>query len=171
MSEERIWLWKNSEEGKPEYVAYDNPWPIGTDHDDPLTLGEPAGWAYLKPSRDGSAGRTEEMAEAGCLQATRPAPKGDGLVEQIVKGIERQIERGDATIFVGRSKAQVILAALKDRDVVLEEAATDAMVEAGMRAAIKVKYGAHVLPLFDENADCFQRQARACIDAALKERV
>ena len=135
MSEERIWLWKNSEEGKPEYVAYDNPWPIGTDHDDPLTLGEPAGWAYLKPSRDGSAGRTEEMAEAGCLRASRPAPKADGQWTQGVTPdgrayIQDEDFTYDARLYVDgdfpseQARAHYvdrILAALKDRDVVLEE--------------------------------------------------
>ena len=78
---------------------------------------------YLKVYFD-SKDEVRDLNDAiRALVGTRPAPKADGLVEQIAKGIEWQIERGAATILVGRNKAQVILAALKDRDVVLEEAA------------------------------------------------
>jgi hypothetical protein len=49
---ERVWLWRNFVDGKPEYWAFDNPFPCdGTG--DPMTLGEPCGWAVLKPSQNG----------------------------------------------------------------------------------------------------------------------
>lgn len=63
---ERIWLWRN---GTGEYVAYRSAWPVMVGGGDPLTLGEPTGWAYLMPCDDGSAGRSNEEAEAGCLRA------------------------------------------------------------------------------------------------------
>jgi hypothetical protein len=49
---ERLWLWKNFVDGKPEYWAFDNPFPT-IDGGDPLTLGQPSGWAILKPSVNG----------------------------------------------------------------------------------------------------------------------
>ena len=128
MAVERIWLWKNSLGGKPEFVAYDSPWPIGVDHGDPLTLGEPAGWAYLKPCRDGSDGRTVEMAEAGCVRASRPAPKADSALAVELRDIlAAQKSHCDWThdkAVAGFMEANgaTILAALSDRDVVLEEA-------------------------------------------------
>jgi hypothetical protein len=52
----KLWLWKNFVNGKFEYLAFDNPFPIFMDSHDPQTLGEPCGYALLKPSR---AGRTD----------------------------------------------------------------------------------------------------------------
>jgi len=49
----KLWLWKNFVDGKPEYWAYDNPFPIFMGSHDPQTLGEPCGYAWLKPSRVG----------------------------------------------------------------------------------------------------------------------
>lgn len=49
----KLWLWKNFVDGAPEYWAFDNPYPIFLDSSDPQVLGEPCGYALLKPSRDG----------------------------------------------------------------------------------------------------------------------
>ena len=49
----KLWLWKNFVNGVPEYWAFDNAFPVGVDHSDPLTLGEPCGYALLKESRKG----------------------------------------------------------------------------------------------------------------------
>jgi len=57
----KLWLWKNFVDGKPEYWAFDNPYPTNLDNGDPQTLGQPCGYAIFKPSRDGSHGRTEEQ--------------------------------------------------------------------------------------------------------------
>ena len=57
----KLWLWKNFVEGRPEYWAFDNPYPTNLDDGDPQTLGQPCGYAIFKPSRDGSDGRTEEQ--------------------------------------------------------------------------------------------------------------
>lgn len=51
--EMKLWLWKNFVGGKPEYWAFDNPFPINLDNGDPQTLGEPCGYAIFKPSRAG----------------------------------------------------------------------------------------------------------------------
>ena len=57
----KLWLWKNFVDGRPEYWAFDNPYPTNLDNGDPQTLGQPCGYAIFKPSRDGSRGRTEEQ--------------------------------------------------------------------------------------------------------------
>lgn len=49
----KLWLWKNFVDGRPEYWAFDNPFPCETRHGDPLTLGEPCGYALLKESECG----------------------------------------------------------------------------------------------------------------------
>jgi hypothetical protein len=59
--EKKLWLWKNFVDGKPEYWAFDNPYPTNLDNGDPQTLGQPCGYAIFKPSHDGSNGRTEEQ--------------------------------------------------------------------------------------------------------------
>ena len=49
----KLWLWKNFVDGKPEYWAFDNAFPVYLECDDPQTLGEPCGYAIFKPSREG----------------------------------------------------------------------------------------------------------------------
>ena len=51
--ERKLWLWKNFVDGRPEYWAFDNPYPTNLDNGDPQTLGQPCGYAIFKPSRDG----------------------------------------------------------------------------------------------------------------------
>lgn len=55
----KLWLWKNFVDGRPEYWAFDNPYPTNLDNADPQTLGEPCGYALFKPSRVGRTDRTE----------------------------------------------------------------------------------------------------------------
>jgi hypothetical protein len=50
---QEFWLWKNFVDGRPEYWAFDNPYPINLTDGDPQTLGEPCGYAIFKPSRNG----------------------------------------------------------------------------------------------------------------------
>ena len=57
----KLWLWKNFVDGKPEYWAFDNPFPIFMDSHDPQTLGEPCGYAWLKPSRAGQTDVSDEQ--------------------------------------------------------------------------------------------------------------
>ena len=49
MREPKLWLWKNFVDGRPEYWAFDNPYPCHPNCD-PITLGEPCGYAIFKPS-------------------------------------------------------------------------------------------------------------------------
>ena len=57
----KLWLWKNFVDGRPEYWAFDNPYPRNLNDGDQQTIGQPCGYAIFKPSRDGSNGRTEEQ--------------------------------------------------------------------------------------------------------------
>lgn len=61
MKEMKLWLWKNFVDGKPEYWAFDNPFPVRMDCGDPQTLGEPCGYAIFKPSRVGRTDITEQQ--------------------------------------------------------------------------------------------------------------
>lgn len=56
----KLWLWKNFVNGRPEYWAFDNPFPCVSVGGDPLTFGEPCGWALLKPSVNGRPDRSEQ---------------------------------------------------------------------------------------------------------------
>lgn len=49
MDEPKLWLWRN---GPYEFWAFDNPYPCHP-NGDPKTLGEPVGYALVKPSING----------------------------------------------------------------------------------------------------------------------
>ncbi len=51
-SEPKLWLWKNFVDGRPEYWAFNNPYPC-CENGDPITLGEPCGYALFKDSTNG----------------------------------------------------------------------------------------------------------------------
>jgi len=84
----KLWLWKNFVDGKPEYWAFDNPFPIGVDHDDPQTLGEPCGYAIFKPSRKGRTDVSEEevLRRITAARGTTPAPLTDEQIDKIWDG-------------------------------------------------------------------------------------
>lgn len=65
----KLWLWKNFVDGRPEYWAFNNPFPVHLDCGDPQTLGEPCGYALFKPSR---AGRTD-VSETEVLRRIKEA--------------------------------------------------------------------------------------------------
>ena len=68
----KLWLWKNFEDGRPEYWAFDNPYPTNLEDGDPQTLGQPCGYAIFKQSRDGSCGRTEAQVLREMKNAKSP---------------------------------------------------------------------------------------------------
>lgn len=54
MSEKKLWLWMNFVDGRPEYWAFDNPYPCHfAPRGDPMTLGSPVGYAIFKESENG----------------------------------------------------------------------------------------------------------------------
>lgn len=56
----KLWLWKNFVDGKPEYWAFNNPYPCYP-NGDPMTLGEPCGYAIEKESANGRPDVSEEQ--------------------------------------------------------------------------------------------------------------
>ena len=77
----KLWLWRNHVDGRPEYWAFDNPYPRNLDNGDPQTLGQPCGYAIFKPSRDGSAGRTEEQVLREMKSVSAKAREWVGLTD------------------------------------------------------------------------------------------
>jgi len=77
----KLWLWKNFVDGKPEYWAFDNPFPIFMDSHDPQTLGEPCGYAWFKPSRAGRTDVSDKQVLQDVQEAlSKPAQEPDMLV-------------------------------------------------------------------------------------------
>lgn len=61
----KLWIWKNFVDGRPEFWAFDNPYPVHlSPNGDPMVLGEPVGYAIFKSSRNGRPDRTEEQVIA-----------------------------------------------------------------------------------------------------------
>ncbi|MFY9460415.1 MAG: Lar family restriction alleviation protein [Aquabacterium commune] len=90
----KLWLWKNFVGGKPEYWAFDNPFPCVSAGGDPLTLGEPCGWALLKPSVNGRPQRSEQEVTNTVyrLHATpQPTQAQAGAVPLAVDEVEQLI--------------------------------------------------------------------------------
>ena len=55
-SDTKLWLWKN---GSHEFWAFDNPYPCHP-NGDPITLGEPCGYALVKQSVNGRPDMPED---------------------------------------------------------------------------------------------------------------
>lgn len=66
----KLWLWKNFVDDKPEYWAFDNPYPCD-ENGDPITLGEPCGWGIVKESKNGRPDIPEEYAAKGIIDSTQ----------------------------------------------------------------------------------------------------
>jgi hypothetical protein len=73
---ERLWLWQNFVDGKPEYWAFDNGCPCD-ENGDQLTLGNPVGWAIVKSSKCGCAFSDAEL-ERQCAFSRVPAAPWPG---------------------------------------------------------------------------------------------
>lgn len=72
----RLWLWKNFVDGRPEYWAFDNPYPCHP-NGDPMTLGEPCGYADFKPSTQGRFDVSEAEVIAAIRRALPSSWKGE----------------------------------------------------------------------------------------------
>jgi hypothetical protein len=64
----KLWLWKNFVNGRPEYWAFDNPYPC-FENGDPITLGEPCGYALIM----GSVNGRPEVPESQVIEAIKNA--------------------------------------------------------------------------------------------------
>lgn len=65
-----LWLWQNFVDGKPEYWAFDNPFPTRMDCGDPQVLGEPCGYAIFKESCRGRPDVSDEEVLRRMLATT-----------------------------------------------------------------------------------------------------
>jgi hypothetical protein len=63
---EKLWLWKNFVDGRPEYWAFDNPYPCHP-NGDPMVLGSPCGYALVKKSEN----HRPEVSDAEVLDEIR----------------------------------------------------------------------------------------------------
>jgi hypothetical protein len=66
----KLWLWMNFVDGRPEYWAFDNPYPCD-ESGDPLVLGSPCGWALVKPSINGRPEVSDAEVEAEIRRTRR----------------------------------------------------------------------------------------------------
>ena len=78
----KLWLWKNFVDGKPEYWAFDNAFPINLNDGDPQTLGEPCGYAWLKPSRQGRFDVSDEEVLSAVQNAKEYPPQRKLLTDE-----------------------------------------------------------------------------------------
>ena len=78
----KLWLWKNFVDGKPEYWAFDNAFPINLNDGDPQTLGEPCGYAWLKPSRQGRFDVSDEEVLSAVQNAKEYPPQRKPLTDK-----------------------------------------------------------------------------------------
>lgn len=108
----RLWLWKNFVDGKPEYWAFDNPFPVHLDCGDPQTLGEPCGYAIFKESRNGRPDVPEE--EVLCrIVDSQP-------INEMLDGIDADFAAAGRTI--ERLEANLEMAERRGADLVADNA-------------------------------------------------
>jgi hypothetical protein len=84
VSGSRLWLWRNFVDGRPEYWAFDNPYPCEEGGGDPLTLGKPCGWAIFKPSENA---RPDVSAAAVEAEIVTPSADVSSLIEVVARAI------------------------------------------------------------------------------------
>ena len=69
----KVWLWKNFVDGRPEYWAFDNPYPCYP-NGDPMVIGEPCGYAIVKDSTLSRNHRAWNEADVvAAIKRARPA--------------------------------------------------------------------------------------------------
>jgi hypothetical protein len=103
----KLWLWKNFVEGRPEYWAFDNPFPCVSVRGDPLTLGEPCGWALLKSSVNGRPDRSEQ--EVINTVTRLAAPQYDQTSLELCKECGwKALTPGDGCLVCARQKAKPV---------------------------------------------------------------
>lgn len=85
----KLWLWKNGD----HYWAFDNLYPCVSADGDPLTLGEPVGYALLKPSvpRREAEGDCRETTEAKVARETITAESAATYPEELADHVDAAI--------------------------------------------------------------------------------
>ena len=89
----KLWLWKNFVDGRPEYWACDNPYPCKPGGGDPLTLGEPCGYAIFKESTQGRFDVSEEQVLAAIKRASVPSEIAPSLDADTIAAKDLKIQR------------------------------------------------------------------------------
>jgi hypothetical protein len=84
VDELKLWLWRNFVDGKPEYWAFDNPFPCH-EGGDPITLGEPCGWAIFKRSENARPLWPDSEVEAAIERARTPPEVSEEMVERLAR--------------------------------------------------------------------------------------
>jgi len=112
----KLWLWKNFVDGRPEYWAFDNPFPCITAGGDPLTLGEPCGWALFKTSVNGRPNSSEqEVVDAVMRLSPLPAQPAQrpwvGLTDAEIHGTPGYNETREMYLF-----ALTLIAKLQEKN-------------------------------------------------------
>lgn len=95
----KLWLWKNFVDDRPEYWAFDNPFPCHP-NGDPMVLGEPCGYALFEKSKNGQPNvQLQKVLDAVTAVAKAAAERfrapvgGDGeLREDIALEIRRAMQ-------------------------------------------------------------------------------
>ena len=85
VTNEKLWLWKNFVDGRPEYWAFDNAYPVNMDGGDPQTLGDPCGYAVFKPSINGRTDVNDEQVLKRIAKFAQPVERKPLTDEQIDK--------------------------------------------------------------------------------------
>ncbi len=114
--ERKLWLWKNFVDGRPEYWAFDNPYPTNLDNGDPQTLGQPCGYAIFKPSRDGSCGRTEKQVLREMKNAKTPQREWQTLTDEDIEKIHYDIKCKGMGAYSTNDIYRAVEAKLKDKN-------------------------------------------------------
>ena len=81
----KLWLWKNFVDGRPEYWAFDNPYPCKPGPGDPLVLGEPCGYALFKESTAANT-NVPEAEVIAAIKRARPAPPSPLAATEVPEG-------------------------------------------------------------------------------------
>ncbi len=123
----KLWLWKNFVDGRPEYWAFDNPYPCEPGGGDPLTLGEPCGYAILKESTQGRFDVSEAEVIAAIKRSTaRPEGVATGWKLVPVKPTMDMIRAAN----IGSQREGLPAMAIRYPDAVGPEDVYEAMVNA-----------------------------------------
>ena len=105
---ERLWLWRNFVDGEPQYWAFDNAYPCFP-NGDPITRGEPCGYALVKQSTKGRHDVSDEQVIAAIKRGLAPSEGAQRDAERylILRALgcvyaDKPFSHGDALCTPGR---------------------------------------------------------------------
>ena len=105
---EKLWLWRNFVDGEPQYWAFDNAYPCFP-NGDPITRGEPCGYALVKQSTKGRHDVSDEQVIAAIKRGLAPSEGAQRDAERylILRALgcvyaDKPFSHGDALCTPGR---------------------------------------------------------------------